>query len=195
MMMTINDYKELFGTWEQAIGTVLSAFSATPSLINNKKIQNDLSLIGNAMQATGSAVVADMEEGLSFSKIGNQLQSVGSAVALGGLILPVGDKTEDLLNFQGNLLQALGSAVVIPDIFKSNHVTVEDVLNFQAALLQTIGSAMQGLAVKIENAEKKQWVNLAGAWIQTVGAVLAALLLTKEFLDKEEQEYTDSLRT
>lgn len=63
-----NQLKVIFGSWIQAIGTVISAIGSTPSDENNKEFQFNLNLWGNVLQATGNAVLADVQEMITFEK-------------------------------------------------------------------------------------------------------------------------------
>lgn len=63
-----NQIKELFGSWVQAIGTFIAAVGATPSPILTNQQLNNLSLIGNVLQAVGNALIADTIEQFNLEK-------------------------------------------------------------------------------------------------------------------------------
>ncbi|MGE7877276.1 DUF6944 family repetitive protein [Peribacillus muralis] len=55
-------FKETFGSWTQAIRTVISAVGGTPSDVLDEDFRKNLDLIGNELQATGNAILVDVEE-------------------------------------------------------------------------------------------------------------------------------------
>jgi hypothetical protein len=77
-----SEYKALIGSWIQAIGNITSAISSTPSTVINETMQTNLFLIGNTMQATGNALVADSEKEITLEKIGNQIQAIGNSICI-----------------------------------------------------------------------------------------------------------------
>lgn len=82
-------------------------------------MQNNLNLLGNVMQATGNALIADSTEQISLNKIGNQIQAIGNSTVIVGLIIQFNDMaTNTKLNIQGNLLQAVGTGMSLPDLLK-----------------------------------------------------------------------------
>ncbi|MFD2044893.1 DUF6944 family repetitive protein [Ornithinibacillus salinisoli] len=169
--------KELIGSWLQAVGTVLAAVAASPTGIFDENYQHDLNLIGNTLQATGSALQATDQT--SLSSIGNEVQAIGNSTIVYGLIIPTSEKTKTELNIKGNLLQALGGGIAFAD------ETVESTINRIGNLLQAIGNSMQAIGNKMEwdqmnhpsNDEDSVGasLNTIGNWIQAIGAVIIAI--------------------
>ncbi|ASK63976.1 hypothetical protein CFK37_18340 [Virgibacillus phasianinus] len=81
-----NRTKSLIGYGMEAVGQTMSAVANTPSAVRDKKLSSQLELWGNVLQGTGTALIADSEEELSFERLGNQLQSIGNLVTIMGLI-------------------------------------------------------------------------------------------------------------
>ncbi|WP_077622384.1 DUF6944 family repetitive protein [Sediminibacillus massiliensis] len=54
-----NQQKAVLGAWIQAIGTVIAAIGSTPTTHLPQKLLQDLNLIGNVLQGTGNALMAD----------------------------------------------------------------------------------------------------------------------------------------
>ena len=136
--------KALFGSWEQAIGTLLSAISSTPTSHLNQTVEKNLDLLGNVMQATGNALIADSTKQISLNKIGNQIQAIGNSTVIVGLIIQFNKTTTNTkLDIQGNLLQAIGSGMSLPDLLNENNGSSKDGYLLLASLLQFIGNALQ----------------------------------------------------
>lgn len=88
-----NQMKRLYGSWIQAIGTMISAIGSTPSNRINKDLHNDLNLWGNVLQGTGNALSADGEEEMSLEKLGNQIQSIGNSSVIAGMMIDFNEET------------------------------------------------------------------------------------------------------
>lgn len=179
----------LFGSWTQAIGTVLSAIGSTPFERLEQEILDDLNLWGNVLQATGNALVADGTEENSLEKVGNAVQAIGNSTVLYGNILFSGEEQEQLLVIKGNLIQALGGGVALGyelDQRKTSGLTYNIVGNY----LQVIGNSLQAFGGKYElknaNSAKSQSYEVSGSWIQAVGAVISAVGQTNETLVDED---------
>ena len=168
--------KALFGSWEQAIGTLLSAISSTPTSHLNQTVQKNLDLLGNVMQATGNALIADSTKQISLNKIGNQIQAIGNSTVIVGLIIQFNKTTTNTkLDIQGNLLQAIGSGMSLPDLLNENNVSSKDVYLLLASLLQLIGNALQALgSIRELKKQDGQNINFVGSWIQAIGASIQA---------------------
>lgn len=184
-----NQLKEIFGSWIQAIGTVISAIGSTPSSVITSKLQFDLNLWGNVLQATGNALVADALETISLEKIGDKVQAFGNTTVIAGMIIELNEITNQLLIIKGNWLQALGGGIVLADEIESR-VTPEQTLSILGNLLQVIGNSLQAIGGIYElenNNEKKdgnnkdgQLLEVLGSWIQAIGSVISAISQTKE---------------
>lgn len=103
-----SQFKETFGSWTQAIGTVISAVAGTPSNVLGEEFREKLDLIGNELQATGNAILADAEETWSLNKFGNVIQAIGNSTVILGLVIDFDEVTKQELIIKGNLIQALG---------------------------------------------------------------------------------------
>jgi hypothetical protein len=78
-----NQQKQRIGSIIQAIGTVISAYANTPNKFFNHTFLDDLDLIGNALQATGNALIADGQEPFTLSRIGIEVQAAGNTTVIG----------------------------------------------------------------------------------------------------------------
>ncbi|MDM5316259.1 hypothetical protein QUF49_09660 [Fictibacillus sp. b24] len=175
-----NQLKQQVGTVIQAIGTVISAIANTPISFLSDSFQEDLDLIGNTLQAVGSGLVADGLQPCSLSRIGNEVQAIGNTTVIAGMLLPLEDKTSQILNIKGNLLQAVGAGIELGDELDEEPSTGE-ALSVISNLLQAAGNSLQALGGKYEldnpNGDDaySQSLTVAGSWIQAVGAVISAL--------------------
>lgn len=176
------DLKILSGVWIQAAGTVLAALGATPSLPAGEQTKTNLSLIGNVKQAMGNALLADTEKTVNFIKIGEELQAAGNSTVVAGILLPVQEETKTTFIIQGNLLQSLGKLTALADLLPEEK-SFSRLLHICASLLQAIGNSLQALSGKMGQ-NGQQTVNFAGSWIQATGAVLEALVQTRELSRK-----------
>lgn len=172
-----NELKSLIGVWEQALGTLPPAIGSIPSIQFNQTVQNGLSFVGNTMQATGNALIADTEQGVTLAKLGDQIQSIGNTIEVSSLFTKK-QALQTELHIKGDLLQSFGSAISLPDLLIIENKSSTDLLNICATILQTIGNYLQALAVKIGTNEKGTIINFAGSWIQAVGAFIQAFAQT-----------------
>lgn len=156
------------GGWIEAIGTIVAAIGNTPSKVISKSMLKDLRLIGNVLQANGSALVADNEE-LLLDIVGDQLQAIGNITVVAG-ILDTNEKSSQLLLTQGNLLQILGSGVSVNT--HGNLSLIQNIDNI-GNIIQAIGNTIQVFS----NTSTKEGIsmNALGVWIQAAGTVITAL--------------------
>ena len=138
-----NQFKETVGSWVQAIGTVLSAIANTPTLVPEEDSATNLDVVGNVLQGTGNALIADGEESLTLDKIGSSVQAIGNSTVIIGLIGDFSEETKQKLVIDGNFIQALGGGVSAADITENSPV---EELNIVGNLLQTIGNSLQAIA-------------------------------------------------
>jgi hypothetical protein len=175
-----NQQKQWIGSVIQAIGTVASAIANTPNKFLSHQFLDDLDLIGNALQATGNALVADGQQPLTLSRIGNEIQAVGNSVVIAGMILPIEDTPKQILNIRGNLLQAFGAGIELGEELDEKP-SANKAINVISNLLQAAGNALQALGGKYDldypdgDKEYSQSLILSGSWIQAVGAVLSTV--------------------
>lgn len=156
------------GNWIAAIGTIISAIGSTPSTIFSEQTLKDFSLIGNILEAGGSAIVSETEEAL-LDIVGAQIAAIGNLVVVAG-ILSDNEQSGQLLEKQGDLLQVLGVGITINT--QGGLTLIESIAN-TGNIIQVIGNTMQVLADT--NTKEGVIVNAVGAWIQAVGSVITAL--------------------
>ncbi|MCT4478594.1 hypothetical protein N0U24_15895 [Peribacillus frigoritolerans] len=139
-----SQFKETFGSWTQAIGTVISAVAGTPSKVLDEEFRTNLDLIGNELQATGNALLADAEETWSLDKFGNVIQAIGNSTVILGLVIDFDEITKQELIIKGNLIQALGGGTALAGAYE-NPDEPEQAFNATGNLLQAIGNSMQAI--------------------------------------------------
>ncbi|WP_289315489.1 hypothetical protein [Peribacillus sp. NJ4] len=144
-----SQFKETFGSWTQAIGTVISAIAGTPSNVLGEEFSEKLDLIGNELQATGNAILADAEETWSLDKFGNVIQVIGNSTVILGLVIDYDEITKQELIIKGNLIQALGGGTAVAGAFE-NPDEPEQAFNVTGNLLQAIGNSMQAIGGIVE---------------------------------------------
>lgn len=156
------------GNWIVAIGTLVSAIGSTPSTIFTQQTLDDFTIIGNILEAGGSALVSETEDTL-LDTIGDQLQAIGNIAVVAG-ILSENEQSGQLLEKQGNLLQVVGLGLVINTDGK---LTLLQTIANTGNIIQLIGNVIEVFA----DTETKEGevMNAVGAWVQVVGAVITAL--------------------
>lgn len=173
-----NNLEELLGSWIQAIGTVIDAITVTPINKFPKTIESNLFAIGNVMQATGNALIADSIQDINLDKIGNSIQTIGNLTIVSGILMKLNEEKEIEFFIKGNLLQALGS-ILSPFSVSSEPQKMDRLLLDLGSILQAIGNSLQAISGMIVlSGEKEGKIELLGSWIQAGGAVLQALVLT-----------------
>ncbi|MBM7571648.1 DUF6944 family repetitive protein [Aquibacillus albus] len=170
-----NDQKAVLGSWIQAIGTIISAIGSTPFKIP-AKLLNDLDLIGNVLQGSGNALMADSIKPFTLNKIGNQIQAIGNTTIVTQYIINFNDKTAQELEIKGDLFQAVGGGIAFSTQNWEEKPSMEEIYSTYGNLLQVIGNSMQSIAGGIEQkGGDGQVMNTVGSWIQAIGAVLSAI--------------------
>lgn len=174
-----NNWKVTIGTWIQAIGTVLSAISSTPSVSLSLRQRTDLNVWGNVLQATGNGLVADSENDFNLDKLGSMIQASGNSTVLTGLLIDFKEKTKEELDIKGNLLQALGAGTALSSTVEKNPSTKE-LYSVYGYLLQLIGNSLQALSgnIKLRNRDGED-LKALGSWIQAIGTNIIALGVTR----------------
>lgn len=183
-----NHWKEIIGSSLSTIGTIQAAIGNTPQFHLNEEQNVQLRLIGNMLQALGSALSADGQGTVSLEKIGDELQAIGNSTVVAGMLLYSrnNEEIEQKLGISGTWVQALGSFVGLADEF-FDHTESGRVENIIGNLLQGIGnslqamSGMQGLYDK--NSEQEQ-IGVAGSWIQATGSILSLIGQIKEEVEE-----------
>ncbi|MFI8575978.1 DUF6944 family repetitive protein [Rossellomorea aquimaris] len=175
-----NEQKATLGAWIAAIGTVIAAIGSTPIKSIPEDTLNSFNLVGNELQATGNALEADAIDDFTLTKAGNEIQAIGNVTVIAGILIKFNDITKQELNIKGNLLQALGGGAALADSFDEEH-TLEELYSIYGNLLQVIGNSLQAIAGILELNERDSGnINVTGSWIQAIGAVISALVQTKE---------------
>ncbi|MGB7999492.1 MAG: hypothetical protein WCF60_05255 [Anaerobacillus sp.] len=177
--MLNNEVKGVFGSWIQAIGTILAAIGSTPIKEINSSILDSLNLIGNVMQGTGNALIADTIDPPSLDKLGNQIQAIGNSTVVTGILIDFDDKVKQLLDIDGNWLQALGGGVSLADAL-GGEPSASALYSIYGNFLQAVGNSLQAISgIKELNHEEATNINVLGSWIQAIGAVISAIGQTK----------------
>ncbi|KAB2395193.1 MULTISPECIES: DUF6944 family repetitive protein [Bacillus cereus group] len=139
-----NQFKEIFGAWVAAIGTITSAIGSTPFDFISSNVRKDLNVYGNVLQAVGNALEADGQGEVSLEQIGNEIQSIGNVTVISGLIIGFKEETQIKLVIAGNWTQALGGLTALADEFEDTSDKDES-LNIIGNLLQSIGNSLQAI--------------------------------------------------
>ncbi|MGN4267817.1 DUF6944 family repetitive protein [Bacillus cereus group sp. BCN115] len=139
-----NQFKEIFGAWIAAIGTITSAIGSTPFEFISSNVRKDLNVYGNVLQAVGNALEADGQGEVSLEQIGNEIQSIGNVTVISGLIIEFKEETQIKLVIAGNWTQALGGLTALADEFEDTSDKDES-LNIIGNLLQSIGNSLQAI--------------------------------------------------
>ncbi|MDQ0484818.1 DUF6944 family repetitive protein [Guptibacillus hwajinpoensis] len=174
-----NEVKAVFGSWVQAIGTILSAIGSTPIKELSTDLLDSLNLIGNVMQGTGNALIADTIETETLDKLGNQIQAIGNSTVVTGILIDFTNEVKQILNIDGNWLQALGGGVSLADALGGERST-SALYSIYGNLLQAVGNSLQSISgIKELQGKEGQELNVVGSWIQAVGSVISAIGQTK----------------
>ncbi|MGE7601059.1 DUF6944 family repetitive protein [Peribacillus sp. NPDC097675] len=202
-----NEFKETFGSWVQAIGTVLSAIANTPTFVSDEHSSTNLDVVGNVLQGTGNAVIADGEEAFTLEQIGSAVQAVGNSSVVMGLISDFSQDTKDRLIINGNFIQAVGGGVSAADITEN---APDQALNIVGNLLQAVGNSLQALATIIDlnsvdqnesfesfggqvgsDGLDEESIQVLGSWIQAIGSILTLIAQLKSNQSDESDESED----
>ena len=156
------------GNWIAAVGTIISAIGSTPSTIFSQQTLTDFNVIGNILQAGGSAIGVETEEAL-LDVVGGQLSAIGNLAVVAG-ILSENEQSGQLLEKQGTLLQVVGVGITINT---EGELTLLQTIANTGNIIQFIGNVIQVFADT--NTSEGEVLNAVGAWIQALGAVITAL--------------------
>lgn len=156
------------GSWIAAVGTIITAIGSTPSTIFTEQTLEDFNIIGNVLEAGGSAIALENEDAL-LVKVGGQLQVIGNIAEVAG-ILYKNEHTSQLLEKQGGLLQVVGLGITIQTQGK---LTLVQTIANTGNIIQLIGNVIQVFADT--DTREGEIMNAVGAWVQAVGAVITAL--------------------
>lgn len=109
--ITESNITALAGNWIEAVGAIITAIGSTPSTIFTEQTLTDFNLIGNILEAGGSAIASESEDAL-LDRVGEQLQAIGNLTVVAG-ILNNNEQSSQLLEKQGDLLQLVGIGITI----------------------------------------------------------------------------------
>jgi hypothetical protein len=181
-----NQSKKIFGSWIQAMGTIIAAIGSTPANFIKSDLRNALDLWGNTLQATGNALQADGQVEISPETIGNEIQSIGNVTVMSGLIIDFEEEAGQKLIITGNLIQALGGLVLLADGFEDGTIASQSYYII-GNLLQSIGNSLQAIGGSyelekngIKYKDRKEYKNgqsliVSGSWIQATGSVISLI--------------------
>ena len=146
----------------------MAAIGDTPFKNMPETIKTDLRIVGNVLQAVGSALTSDNEP-IFIDIVGDILQSAGNVTVIIG-ILDENEQSSQRLETIGNELQLLGAGV---SINTQENLTFSQTLDNVGNAIQVIGNALQVYANPYT--EEGIHVNAIGSWTQAVGTVISAL--------------------
>lgn len=176
---------QLTGSWLDAIGQLLSSVGKTEQLITTTVANQKLVLLGEGTQALGNALAA-VGATNRLDLIGDWIESVGAATSALAVSLQLEASEEDeestRLEILGDVLQALGPAISV--------INEEEQSLLVASRLQTIGASIEAIGgvYQLSNQEiKGRFITFIGSWIQTLGSVLAAIILTHHYQEGDSE--------
>lgn len=183
-----NHWKELIGSFLSVIGTIQAAIGNTPQFHLSQQQNDQLRLIGNVLQALGSALSADGQGSFSLEKLGDELQAVGNSTVVAGMLMygKTDTITEQKFTITGTWMQALGSFVGLGDEFFDS-TTDGRIENIIGNLLQGIGNSLQaidGIQDLHDSYSEQSQIGVIGSWIQSVGSVIS---LIGQILEEAEE--------
>ncbi|MGG0176833.1 DUF6944 family repetitive protein [Gottfriedia acidiceleris] len=199
--------KAIVGSVIVSIGTITAAIGSTPSNFIKSSVRDDLTLIGNVLQATGNGIDAGAE-GTVLRAVGKEITAIGNVTVVSGLVLDIRKESSYKLFIAGNLLQALGLGVNVGDAIELTPFSGQSE-NIVGGITQIIGNTMQAIGwsdalFEIREDENKQKnigyyedylkksngqseseseseiLVATGSWIQAIGSVISVIGAIKE---------------
>ncbi|XRG77497.1 hypothetical protein V5E38_16805 [Rossellomorea sp. GAMAL-10_SWC] len=195
--------KAIVGSVIVSIGTITAAIGSTPSNYIKSSIRDDLSLIGNVLQATGNGIDAEAE-GTVLRAVGKEITASGNITIVSGLIFDIRKEAAYKLFVAGNLLQALGLGVNVGEAIELDPFPGQSE-NIVGSITQIIGNTLQAIGWSealhdlIENKNKQKEFGFyedylkennaqsesetlvtTGSWIQAIGSVISVIGAVKE---------------
>ncbi|MFB7139173.1 hypothetical protein ACFCYN_05955 [Gottfriedia sp. NPDC056225] len=194
--------KAIVGSVIVSIGTITAAIGSTPSKYLKSSVRDDLTLIGNVLQATGNGIDAEAD-GTILRAVGKEITASGNVTVFAGVIFDIRKEASYKLFIAGNLLQALGLGVNVGEAVELAPFPGQSE-NIVGGLTQIIGNTMQAIGwsealdsiKKNENKQKKfgyfyddqlessndqsELLVATGSWIQAVGSVISVIGAIKE---------------
>ncbi|MEE6452308.1 hypothetical protein RAH41_17220 [Gottfriedia acidiceleris] len=195
--------KAVVGSVIVSIGTITAAIGSTPSNYIKSSVRDELSLIGNVLQATGNGIDAEAE-GTVLRAVGKEITASGNITITSGLVFEIPKEASYKLFVAGNLLQALGLGVNIGEAIETKPFPGQSE-NIVGGLTQIIGNTMQAIGwsealhdlLENENKQKEfgfyedyliknnkqsesELLVATGSWIQAIGSVISVIGAIKE---------------
>ncbi|MCO7125525.1 hypothetical protein NIE88_07040 [Sporolactobacillus shoreicorticis] len=161
-----------------ALGTIVAAVGATPNVTIPEQLKGELGIIGNALQAAGSALDANKSDGLDA--IGDGTQAFGNSLVIYGAIAHGPEENGIRATLNGNWLQALGGSLSLHSNLVSEERNRSVALSVIGNLLQIAGNSLQGASSILRlnqtaDETKSERIDTTGSWVQAIGAVLSFL--------------------
>jgi hypothetical protein len=203
-----SECKAIVGSVLVSVGTITDAIGSTPSNYIKSNVRDDLTLLGNVLQAEGNAIDAEAK-GTVLRSVGKEITASGNLTVITGLAFGFRKEASYKLFITGNWIQALGLAVNIGDAIdlppfpgQSENI-VGTITQFIGNLLQAIGwsEALENIRKDENDNENKQKkigyyykdyfkknngqsesesLVATGSWIQAIGSVISVIGVIKE---------------
>lgn len=195
--------KAIVGSVIVSIGTITAAIGSTPSSYIKSSVRDDLTLIGNVLQATGNGIDAEAE-GTVLRAVGKEITASGNITVISGLVFDIRKESSYKLFIAGNLLQALGLGVNVGEAIELNPFPGQSE-NIVGGITQIIGNTLQAFGwsealIEIREDENRQknvgyyegylkknngqseseTLVATGSWIQAIGSVISVIGAIKE---------------
>lgn len=199
---------EIVGSVLVSVGTITAAIGSTPSNYIKSNVRDDLTLLGNVLQAEGNAIDAEAK-GTVLRSVGKEITASGNLTVITGLAFGFRKEASYKLFITGNWIQALGLAVNIGDAINLPPFPGQSE-NIVGSITQFIGNSLQaiGWSEALENIRKDENDNenkqkkigyyykdyfkknngqseseslvATGSWIQAIGSVISVIGVIKE---------------
>ncbi|MEH7610462.1 DUF6944 family repetitive protein [Gottfriedia acidiceleris] len=197
-----SESKAIVGSVIVSIGTITAAIGSTPSNYIKSSIRDDLSLIGNVLQATGNGIDAEAE-GTVLRAVGKEITASGNITVISGLVFDIRKESSYKLFIAGNLLQALGLGVNVGEAIELDPFPGQSE-NIVGSITQIIGNTLQAIGwsealhdlienenkqkefgfyedyLKKSNTSESETLVATGSWIQAIGSVISVIGAVKE---------------
>ncbi|PGS56375.1 hypothetical protein [Bacillus sp. AFS041924] len=195
--------KAIVGSVIVSIGTITAAIGSTPSNYLKSSVRDDLTLIGNVLQATGNGIDAEAA-GTIIRAVGKEISASGNVIVISGLVFDIRKEATYKLFITGNLLQALGLGVNVGEAIELTPFSGQSE-NIVGGITQMIGNTIQALGwsealveiredenrkknvgyyedyLKKSNGQSESETLVAtGSWIQAIGSVISVIGSIKE---------------
>lgn len=194
--------KSIVGSVIVSIGTIIAAIGSSPSNYLKSSVRDDLTLIGNVLQATGNGIDADAD-GTILRSVGKEITTSGNITVTSGLVFDIPKEASYKLFIAGNLLQALGLGVNVGEAIELEPFPGQSE-SIVGSITQIIGNTLQAFGwsealfeLKEENKQKNigfyegylrkrngqsesETIVATGSWIQAIGSVISVIGAIKE---------------